>query len=89
MNGGYILIVGFGFGMFFIFSQRIVPKHKRMFRGFIVTMAIILFFSRETHRTENLIGYVVALFISFLFWLLIGRYNPINEEEIKVYGLND
>jgi predicted membrane protein len=90
MNGGYILVVGIGFGLLLIFAQRIVPKHKRMFRGFLATMMVILFFSRDILRTENLIGYVLALVFSFLFWLLIGRYNPVNDkDEIKVYGLND
>jgi flagellar biosynthesis protein FliR len=89
MNGGYLLVVGISFGILLILSQRIVPRHKRMFRGFIVTMAIFLMIRYE-YQLETLLGYVLALFLSFLFWLLIGRYNPVNDkDEIKVYGLND
>jgi flagellar biosynthesis protein FliR len=89
MNGGYLLLVGISFGILLILSQRIVPRHKRMFRGFIVTMAIFLMIRYEYHL-ETLLGYVLAIFLSFLFWLLIGRYNPVNDkDEIKVYGLND
>jgi Ca2+/Na+ antiporter len=89
MNGGYLLVVGIAFGLLLILSQRIVPRHKRMFRGFLVFMAIFLMIRYE-YQLETLLGYVFAIFLSFLFWLLIGRYNPVNDkDEIKVYGLND
>jgi hypothetical protein len=33
---------------------------------------------------------VVALVVNFLFWLLIGRYNPVgSSEDIQVLGLDD
>jgi len=89
MNGGYLLVVGIAFGLLLVLSQRIVPRHKRMFRGFLVTMAIFLMI-RYDYQMETLLGYVLAIFISFLFWLLIGRYNPVSDhDEIRVYGLND
>lgn len=89
MNGGYLLVVGIAFGLLLILSQRIVPRHKRMFRGFLFTMAVFLMIRYE-YQLETLLGYVFAIFLSFLFWLLIGRYNPVNDkDEIKVYGLND
>jgi uncharacterized membrane protein YccC len=91
MNTGYLLLVAVSFSFLLILSQRIVARHKRMFRGFIVSMAILLMIRYEFH-TENLIGYAIALFISFSFWVLIGRYNEVGDDDetgIKVYGLDD
>lgn len=91
MNWGYMLLVAVGFGLLLILSQRIVQRHKRTFRGFIVTIAILLMIRYEFHL-ENVIGYALALMLSFLFWLLIGRYNQVGDEDetgIKVYGLDD
>lgn len=91
MNWGYMLVVAFGFGLLLILSQRIVQRHKRTFRLFILAAAGLLMIRYELHL-ENLLGYLLALFLSFLFWLFIGRYNEVGNEdetEIKVYGLDD
>ncbi|MCS6834732.1 MAG: hypothetical protein NZ750_01785 [Anaerolineae bacterium] len=90
MNGGYLLLVSVAFGFLVILSQRIVPRHRRMFRGFIVSMGILLMIRYE-YQGETLLGYIFALLIGYVFWLFIGRYNPVREEgeDIKVYGLND
>ncbi|MCA9915276.1 MAG: hypothetical protein KC496_18110 [Anaerolineae bacterium] len=91
MNSGYLLLIVVVFSFLLILSQRIVARHKRMFRGFIVSMAILLMIRYEYH-TENLIGYAIALFISFVYWILIGRYNEVGDDDqtgIKVYGLDD
>lgn len=90
MNSGYLLLVSVAFGLLLILAQRIEARHKRMFRGFIVTMAIFLMIRYE-YQGETLLGYGFALLISYLFWLFIGRYNPVknSNDEIKVYGLND
>lgn len=91
MDWGYIALIGVAFGGLLILSQRMVARHKRMFRGFIVSMAVLLMCRYDPQlQIASMIGYGIALFISFAFWLLIGRYNPSkDEEEIKVYGLND
>ena len=92
MDWGYIFLVAFGFGILLIITQRMVDgTPKRMTRGFVVTMALItIAFVYPERREATLVGLFIALMISFLFWLLIGRYNPVAAEgEIKVYGLDD
>lgn len=89
MDWGYTLLIAFSFGALLIIAQRVVANRRRMMRGFIVFMAIFLMIRYELHF-ENVIGYIIAIFISFLFWLLIGRYNPVsNDSGIKVYGMDD
>lgn len=91
MNWGYLTLIAVAFSVLLILSQRIVPRHKGTFRGFIVSIAILLMIRYE-FQTENIIGYLLALITSFLYWLLIGRYNQIStaqEDSIRVYGLDD
>lgn len=89
MNWGYFLTIGVTFSFLLIVAQRLPERGKRMFRGFVVFMAFFLMIRYEQHL-ENILGYAFALFMSFLFWGLIGRYNPVQQEsDIKVYGLDD
>ena len=91
MNWGYVTVIAIVFSLLMILAQRIVQRHQRMFYGFVISMAVLLMIRYE-QKTENLIAYAVALTVSFLFWLLIGRYNKVgnaDEEQIKVYGLDD
>jgi len=41
-------------------------------------------------ETEGLVAFALAILLNFLFWWLIGRYNPVREDSgIKVLGLDD
>ena len=91
MNWGYVTLVAIVFSILLILAQRIARRHQRMFYGFVVSMGILLMIRYE-QQLENIIGYAIALFVGFVFWLLIGRYNPVGDEDnegIKVYGLDD
>lgn len=91
MEIGYIALVAFIFSVLLIVSQRVVARHQAKFRGFVI-FTVILLFLRMNRFQENLIGVLIALIVSYLFWLLIGRYNRMqnqDEENIRVYGLDD
>ncbi|MGV2435329.1 MAG UNVERIFIED_CONTAM: hypothetical protein LVT10_10955 [Anaerolineae bacterium] len=43
-----------------------------------------------TRFLEVLLAFVLGVIISGLYWILIGRYNPVkSSEDIKVLGLDD
>lgn len=89
MNWGYVFTIFVTFATLLIVAQRLPERGRRMFRGFIVFMAFFLMIRFQFH-VENVIGYLLGWFTSFVFWLLIGRYNPVKQEsDIKVYGLDD
>lgn len=91
MESGYIALVAFIFSLLLIVSQRVVARHQGKFRGFVI-FTVILLFLRMNRFQENLIGVGIAIVVSYLFWLLIGRYNRMgnqDEENIKVFGLDD
>ena len=81
------------FSILWIVAQRIAKRHQRAFRIFIILFAIAWFWLRATlYFWEMIAGVIASLVLSFLFWLLIGRYNAVgnkDEETIKVYGLDD
>ena len=92
MDWGYIGAVTLFFTIILIFAQRIEEKRKRVARWFIFGMMILLMIRPNyTHlRGQNLVAYAIAFFISFVFWVLIGRYNPVGSSDaIKVYGMDD
>jgi len=89
MDWGYVALVAVSFGFLLILGQRIVPRHRKAMRRFTIGLGILLMI-RYDLQFENLVGYLFALIISFLFWLLIGRYNAVSDDSgIKVYRLND
>jgi len=89
MDWGYVLLIASAFGVLLIITQRVVATRRHIMRGFVISMGILLMIRYEL-QLETLIGYAFALLISFLFWLLIGRYNPVgSDDNIKVYGIDD
>ena len=41
-------------------------------------------------ETEALVALVVALLLNFMFWALIGRYNPVGtSDQIRVLSMDD
>jgi len=92
MDTLYVAMVTLTFTILLIFVQRMEARRKRVGRWFIIGLMILLML-RPNYielRSANLVAYVLAFLLSGLFWLLIGRYNPVgSSDNIKVYGLDD
>lgn len=89
MDFGYWLLISFTFGILLIIVQRTEAKRQKIVRNFVIAVGVLLLIRYELIG-ETIAGYITALIISFLYWLLIGRYNPVgSSDEIKVYGLDD
>ena len=86
----YVFIV---FSILWIVGQRIAKRHQRMFRVATILFAVLWLSWRFGQFPWEMVSALVAsLFLSFVFWLLIGRYNPVDnadDTQIKVYGLDD
>ncbi|MCL4250190.1 MAG: hypothetical protein KJ065_18725 [Anaerolineae bacterium] len=93
MNWSIFLLL---FGLFvfiLLIFQRIDPK-KRLIATLPLIPALIFTYNYINYRNaggEALLALVLALILSFMFWLLIGRYNRVKsaDETIKVLGLDD
>lgn len=93
MDWSQFFVIFTVFTVLWILAQRISTRHQRMFRIFIILFAVAWMSMRlNLFFWEMILGITASLVMSFLFWLLIGRYNPVgnkDEEGIKVYGLDD
>lgn len=93
MDWSQFFVVFIVFSILWILAQRISERHQRTFRVFIILFAMGWMYMRlNLFFWELILGIIASLVMSFLFWVLIGRYNPVgnkDEEGIKVYGLDD
>ncbi|MCA9905356.1 MAG: hypothetical protein KC547_15985 [Anaerolineae bacterium] len=93
MNWSIFLLL---FGLFvfiLLIFQRIDPK-KRRIASLPLIPALIFTYNYINYRNaggEALLALVLALIVSFVFWLMIGRYNRVKsaDETIKVLGMDD
>lgn len=92
MDTGSLVLLTLSFTILFIIVQRAEASRKRIVR-FIVFL-LVLFIAWYAHMTElqseAVFGFVIGAVLSFLFWLLIGRYNPVgSSDDIRVLGMDD
>lgn len=72
----------------YVFYASITPV-KAPFMDFPGSVVFRHRFLHEIHR-EAWIALILALVLNFLFWALIGRYNPVHSsDEIQVIGMDD
>jgi hypothetical protein len=85
-----LLTVVMGAMMFFV--QRAEPKRRLLVAVVFLVGAELIrryVWYKELH-TEAWVALGVALLINFLFWLFIGRYNPVgSSDRIQVIGMDD
>lgn len=89
--GSFILLMG-SFTVIILMVQRAERRRRLVVALFMLVIGILIqryAASWELH-TEAQLGFVVALVLNFLFWMLIGRYNPVgSSDDIQVLGLDD
>jgi hypothetical protein len=91
--GNYLALITTLVTLLFIMIQRTVPKRRRLTFVFVGLCLLIIrhnaFLKGDLHE-ETVIAFALALLLSGVFWLLIGRYNPVKtDDEIQVMGMDD
>jgi hypothetical protein len=92
MNTGYFITFIILISLLMLIVQRTETAKRRLVLIIMILPAILLrnFALYREVETEALTAFWVALFLNFLFWLFIGRNNPVrSSEEIKVLGMDD
>jgi uncharacterized membrane protein YozB (DUF420 family) len=92
MNWGSFLAAWVGLSIILLIIQRTESKHRRIVRAtMVLTVFLVGWFGYQRgFLGETILAFFSALAVSFLFWLLIGRYNPVqSDDSIKVYGMDD
>jgi hypothetical protein len=92
MQVSYFILLLFTIGFMMFLFQRTEAKKRRIVVLVMAVLAILIFnFIRYRGlHSEGQAAFVVALVLNFLFWVLIGRYNPPkSSDEIQVIGMDD
>ncbi|MBI5669755.1 MAG: hypothetical protein HZC41_17295 [Chloroflexi bacterium] len=92
MDAGTLLLMVISFGLVLLLIQRAEVKRRRVVIVLLLPVVglIVHYANARGYRREALVGFILALVVNFLFWLLVGRYNPVgSSDSIKVLGLDD
>lgn len=92
MDAGMLLLMTLSFGVLLLLMQRSEVKRRKVVIVLLLPVVgiVVHYANARDYLREALIGFLLALVLNGLFWLLIGRYNPVgNSDSIKVLGLDD
>lgn len=93
MDLAYTALVTLMFTIQLLWLQRTEIKRRRIVWFIIIVASLGIrhnAFLRGNLHGETLAGFIAAILLAGLFWLFIGRYNPVgSSDNIKVIGLND
>jgi K+-sensing histidine kinase KdpD len=92
MDGAAIVLMILAFASVLAMIQRAEKKKRRTVFIFLlpVIFIIVWYANARGYLGEAAVGAIIAAILNFLFWLLIGRYNPVgSSDNIKVLGLDD
>jgi hypothetical protein len=74
----------------------LIQRTERKARRLIIILTLVPsfflfdFILRRNVEKEGVTALFLSLFLNSLFWVLVGRYNPVpNSDEMKVLGLDD
>ena len=93
MDWNYVGLIAVMVALLLVMIQRTEPKRRRL-AAIVVLPAMLLFreyaFRMGDLHEETFLAFVIGFVLSGLFWLLIGRYNPVGgDSEVKVIGMDD
>ena len=93
MNWGYVLLITMVTTLLLLIVQRTESTRRRLAAVLVALCLLVIrhnaFIKADLHE-ETLIAFALGLLFSGIFWLLIGRYNPVgSSDDIKVMGLDD
>ena len=93
MDGNFLALITIFMTLLLIMIQRSAPARRRLLFAFAALCLLLLRHYttlKDDFHAETLIAIVLALLLAGVFWLLIGRYNPLKgDDEIQVMGMDD
>lgn len=93
MNWGAFLLLSVIITVALLFIQRSEAKRRRLTAILMVGIGILAFYWANTRglTREFILGVIAGLVVNLLFWMLIGRYNPVKDSDdvIHVIGMDD
>ena len=93
MNLGYMALISITVTLLLVLIQRTEKTKRRIVSGFVVICFLVMrhnaFIKGDLHD-ETLLAFALGFLFSGIFWLLVGKYNPVGtSDEINVIGMDD
>ncbi len=93
MDTGYLTLITITIAILLIFVQRTEKTKRRITWSVIILCFIVIrhnaFLKGDLHD-ETLVGFILGFILSGLFWITIGKYNPVgSSDNIQVIGMDD
>ncbi len=93
MDWNYVALIAITVSLLFVLIQRTDPRRRRLSIAVVILCLLVIrhnsFLKSDLHE-ETLIAFILGLLLSGIFWLLIGRYNPVDtDDDIQVLGMDD
>ena len=93
MDLGYTALIAITATLLLALIQRTEKTKRRIVSAFVLICFLVMrhnaFIKNDLHA-ETLLGFALGFLFSGLFWLLIGKYNPVGaSDEIHVIGMDD
>ncbi len=93
MDLGYVALISITVTLLLVLIQR-TEKTKRRIVWVLVLICFLVIrhnaFIKEDLHEETLLAFAGGFLFSGLFWLLVGKYNPVGtSDEIHVIGMDD
>ena len=92
MDGGLVVLLVLSLGTIIFVIQRTEAKRRRivLMVMFLVLLVLGWLVNIRGAWGEAVVGLLIALFLNGLFYVLIGRYNPVgSSDDIHVLGMDD
>ena len=92
MDGGLVILLILSLGTIIFVIQRTEASRRRivMFVMFLVLLVLGWLVNIRGAWGGAVVGLLIALVLNFLFYVLIGRYNPVgSSDDIHVLGMDD
>ena len=93
MNWGAFFVIGIILTTALMLIQRTEAKRRRLAIILMIFVTFLTYYwaSFRTLSREFVLAFAAGLLINGLFWLLIGRYNPVgdSDDSIQVIGMDD
>ncbi len=92
MDGGIVILLILSLGTVIFVLQRTEAKRRRIVMAVMFLVLLVLGWLVNVRAAwgEAVVGLIVALVLNFLFYILIGRYNPVgSSDDIHVLGMDD
>lgn len=92
MNLGVVLLLTIIYGAMMLLIQRAEARRRLVVALVFLPIGAVIqwYISQIGNGSSGVIAIIVALILNFLFWAVIGRYNPVgSSDDIHVIGLDD